>query len=63
MTTDEKRAVLWCLNSEIQAFARELKARGGPQRDHYGVATFNVVNAHLGLLESARRAVEKVKVT
>lgn len=63
MTTDEKRVVLWCLDSEIGAFARELKARGGPRRDHYGVVTWDVVAAHLTLLESARRTVDRIKPT
>lgn len=63
MTADEKRGVLWCLDNEIQAFDKELRARGGPRRDHYGAVTFDVVAAHLGLLESARRSIERIKVT
>lgn len=61
MTADEKRVVLWTLTSEIDAFAKELVARGGPRRDSYGNAQLDVVAAHLRLLESARGAVERMK--
>lgn len=63
MTTDEKRATLWCLTSEINAFANELTARGGARKDHYGNPQFDVVAAHLRLLESARASVERIKVS
>lgn len=63
MTTDEKRVVLWCLTSEIDAFSKELTARGGPRRDHYGNPQFDVIAAHLRLLESARIEVERIKAT
>lgn len=45
MTTDEKRVVLWTLTSEIDAFNKELTARGGPRRDHYGNPQFDVALA------------------
>lgn len=61
-TPDEKRVVLWTLTSEIDAFAKELVARGGPRRDSYGNAQFDVVAAHLRLLESARVSVERIRV-
>ena len=63
MTTDEKRIMLWCLTSEIDAFSKELTARGGPRRDHYGNPQFDVIAAHLRLLESARIEVERIKAT
>lgn len=63
MTTDEKRVTLWCLTSEIDAFSKELTARGGPRRDHYGNPQFDVIAAHLRLLESARIEVERIKAT
>lgn len=61
MTTDEKRAVLWCLDSEIAAFDKELTARGGQRRDAYGNPVFDTVLAHLRLLQAAKGAVEKMK--
>ena len=61
MTTDEKRVILWALTSEIDAFSKELTARGGARRDHYGNPQFDAVAAHLRLLESARGAVERMK--
>ena len=60
MTTDEKRAILWCLTSEIDAFQREL-ARRGPRRDHYGDPQFDVAAAHVRLLEAARVSVERIR--
>ena len=63
MTIDEKRVVLWCLNSEIDAFEKELVARGGPRRDHYGNPTYDTIAAHLRLLESARIEIESIRVT
>lgn len=62
MSTEEKRIVLWCLTSEIDAFDKELVKRGGPRRDHYGQPVFDTVLAHLLLLEAARRSVEAIKV-
>lgn len=63
MSADEKRAVLWCLTSEINAFETELVKRGGPRKDYYGNQLFDVIVAHLKLLESARREIERIKVT
>lgn len=62
MSADEKRAVLWCLTSEIDAFDKELVRRGGPRRDSYGNTMFDAVLAHLRLLEAARASVERIKV-
>lgn len=62
MTEPEKRITLWCLTSEINAFEKELLTRGGPRRDHYGNPQFDVVAAHLKLLEAARASVAKIKV-
>lgn len=62
MTEPEKRITLWCLTPEINAFEKELINRGGPRRDHYGNPQFDVVAAHLKLLESARSEVERIKV-
>lgn len=61
MTTEEKRVTLHCLTSEIDAFAKELTARGGPRRDHYGNPVHDVVLAHLRLLESARVSIERIR--
>lgn len=63
VTAEEKKALTWCLTSEINAFEKELVARGGARRDHYGNVTFDAVAAHLRLLESARGSVERIKVT
>lgn len=60
MTTEEKRVTLWCLTSEIDAFAKELAARG-PRRDYYGNPQHDMVVAHLKLLEGARASVERIK--
>lgn len=61
MSTDQKRVILWCLGSEIEAFDKELVKRGGPRRDHYGNPVFDVVVAHVALLRSAFSEIEKVK--
>lgn len=61
MTTDEKRVILWTFASEIDAFSKELTARGGARRDHYGNPTYDAVAAHLRLLESARTSIERTR--
>lgn len=62
MSTDEKRVILWCLGSEIEAFNSELARRGGPRRDHYGNPVHDTVVAHLRLLDAARDSVTRIKV-
>jgi hypothetical protein len=61
VTTDQKKVILWTLQSEINAFQRELNRRG-PRQDYYGEPQWDAALAHCRLLESAYVEVGRIKV-